>query len=215
MPPPKAPARTRMSADARREQITQAARRVFVRSGLAGARTKDIAAEAGVNEALLYRHFASKEELFEAAVAGPLERAVATLVEFSGEPPEAFDVSGDVMVERTRAFIADLLEVMDEVAPLLGVMLFGDAGTAATYYRDRIAPSLRLVEDVIETNLAHWSHHDFDVEICVQLVFGTAWFASLSDRLTGRTRDHDELADQIARMLLRGLIRPDARDGLD
>ena len=82
-----APVRTRLTADARREQIIEAAREVFARSGRAGARTRDLAEAAGINEALLYRHFDSKEDLYEAAVAAPLEQAVATLVERSGEPP--------------------------------------------------------------------------------------------------------------------------------
>ena len=81
------PAKRRLTADERRQQIVSSARKVFVAQGLGGARTRDIAAEAGVNEALLYRHFASKEELFEAAVVEPLQSAVAHLVQASGAPP--------------------------------------------------------------------------------------------------------------------------------
>ena len=51
-----------------RAAILAAAERVFARSGLAGARTDAIAAEAGVNKALLYYYFDSKEELYEAVV---------------------------------------------------------------------------------------------------------------------------------------------------
>nr|MDT0522477.1 helix-turn-helix domain-containing protein [Streptomyces sp. DSM 41633] len=91
----------RLSADERREQIIDAARRVFEQTGFEGARTRDLAAAAGVNEALLYRHFGSKEDLFEAAVATPLEEAVSKVVEFSGSPPEDFDATGTVMYDRT------------------------------------------------------------------------------------------------------------------
>ena len=56
----------RLSAEERREAILQAALTVFSHKGFNGATTKDIAAEAGVSEALLYRHFPSKEELHEA-----------------------------------------------------------------------------------------------------------------------------------------------------
>jgi TetR/AcrR family transcriptional regulator len=44
-------------------QILDAAHRVFLRSGTAGARTQEIAAEAGVNSALLHYYFRSKERL--------------------------------------------------------------------------------------------------------------------------------------------------------
>lgn len=47
------------------EQILSAARRVFVRDGMTGARMQDIADEAGINKALLHYYFKNKEKLFE------------------------------------------------------------------------------------------------------------------------------------------------------
>ncbi len=47
-------------------QILEAARRVFLRRGTAGARTQEIADEAGVNKALLHYYFRTKERLAEA-----------------------------------------------------------------------------------------------------------------------------------------------------
>jgi len=45
--------------------ILEAAKKVFVRKGMAGARMQDIADEAGINKALLHYYFRSKEKLFE------------------------------------------------------------------------------------------------------------------------------------------------------
>lgn len=45
------------------QRILDAARRVFTRRGTAGARMQEIAAEAGVNQALLHYYFRSKERL--------------------------------------------------------------------------------------------------------------------------------------------------------
>ena len=59
--------RQRRSAETR-AAILAAAGRIFARSGLAGARTDAIAAAAGVNKALLYYYFKSKESLYEAVV---------------------------------------------------------------------------------------------------------------------------------------------------
>lgn len=61
-------------------KILDAAHRVFLRTGTAGARTQEIAAEAGVNSALLHYYFRSKERLAEAVfrrAAGELFPAVA------------------------------------------------------------------------------------------------------------------------------------------
>jgi TetR/AcrR family transcriptional regulator len=51
-----------------RAAILAAAEQVFAKAGLSGARTEDIAAAAGVNKALLYYYFASKDGLYEAVV---------------------------------------------------------------------------------------------------------------------------------------------------
>jgi TetR/AcrR family transcriptional regulator len=45
------------------KRILDAARAVFIRRGTAGARMQEIAAEAGVNQALLHYYFRSKERL--------------------------------------------------------------------------------------------------------------------------------------------------------
>lgn len=50
-----------------RDRILDAARRVFAQFGSAGATTRRIAEEAGVNEVTLFRHFGSKETLLEEA----------------------------------------------------------------------------------------------------------------------------------------------------
>jgi TetR/AcrR family transcriptional regulator len=52
-------------------RILEAARSVFIRRGTAGARMQEIAAEAGVNQALLHYYFRSKDQL-SAAVFGQM-----------------------------------------------------------------------------------------------------------------------------------------------
>src|SRR5262245_44524143 len=54
----------RMTARDRREQIIEAAVRLFSQKGFRGATTKEIAFAAGVNEAIIFRHFATKSELY-------------------------------------------------------------------------------------------------------------------------------------------------------
>ncbi|MGE4586371.1 MAG: TetR/AcrR family transcriptional regulator [Mangrovibacterium sp.] len=48
------------------EKIVEAAKKVFVRKGMDGARMQEIADEAGINKALLHYYFRSKEKLFDA-----------------------------------------------------------------------------------------------------------------------------------------------------
>ncbi len=62
------PAKRRERSTASRATILAAAERLFAEQGLAGARTDAIAALAGVNKALLYYYFKSKEELYGAVL---------------------------------------------------------------------------------------------------------------------------------------------------
>jgi TetR/AcrR family transcriptional regulator len=76
-------ARRTRSTEETEQRILDAAHAVFVRSGTAGARTLEIAKEAGVNPALLHYYFRSKERLAEAVfrrAAGQLLPAVIRIL---------------------------------------------------------------------------------------------------------------------------------------
>jgi TetR/AcrR family transcriptional regulator len=55
-----------MSETSTENKILEAARNVFVRKGMSGARMQEIADEAGINKALLHYYYRSKEKLFSA-----------------------------------------------------------------------------------------------------------------------------------------------------
>lgn len=57
---------SRMSGDARREQILQAAISLFSQKGFRGTTTKEIGKMAGVSEAMVFRHFAKKSDIYDA-----------------------------------------------------------------------------------------------------------------------------------------------------
>lgn len=65
--------------DRTEQRILAAARTVFLRTGTAGARTQEIAREAGVNSALVHYYFRSKEQL-AAAVFRDAAREMMTAV---------------------------------------------------------------------------------------------------------------------------------------
>ncbi len=56
----------RLAAGERREAIMNAVREVFAEKGFDATTTRELAKAAGVSEALLYRHFPSKESLYTA-----------------------------------------------------------------------------------------------------------------------------------------------------
>jgi AcrR family transcriptional regulator len=70
----------------RREQILTAATEAFARSGFAATSLDDIAAEAGITRVVLYRHFDSKADLYQAV----LDRMCARLDAHVEEPVGGF-----------------------------------------------------------------------------------------------------------------------------
>lgn len=58
----------RVPAEDRRLQIIDVARDLFASCGYQGTTTRELAEKVGINEALLFRHFATKEDLYWAVI---------------------------------------------------------------------------------------------------------------------------------------------------
>ncbi len=84
----------------RREQILAAATTAFARNGFAATGLDDIAAEARVTRVILYRHFNSKTDLYQAV----LDRFCAVLGDHVAEPVGGFtDASIDGLLKAAMA----------------------------------------------------------------------------------------------------------------
>ncbi len=65
---PHPPVSGRLPASARREQLIEVASDLFSRNGFNGTTTREIAVAAGVTEAIIFRHFETKEQLYKAII---------------------------------------------------------------------------------------------------------------------------------------------------
>lgn len=101
-------------SDAKRDGIIKAAQALFLRDGFAKAVMADVARDADVSTATLYKHFESKEALFEAVV-----RHAATLVQddFGAVAPETtardffFQALASAHIVHQQAQVTALLRV--------------------------------------------------------------------------------------------------------
>src|ERR1043165_636565 len=104
--PTHAPPAGRMAAEERRLQIVRVAMRLFSERGFRGTTTKEIAHAAGVSEAIIFRHFATKEELYTAIID---YKACAGLgAGMAGEE------LGHSVIDTLRACVADAMERRDD-----------------------------------------------------------------------------------------------------
>jgi AcrR family transcriptional regulator len=110
---PRRPRLTRAEAKARtREQLLDAATRVFARKGYAGASVEEIAESAGYSIGALYSNFASKEQLFLELMSARGERRVTEVASVldAGDPVDALAR----LLERSAGRDPDLMALRAE-----------------------------------------------------------------------------------------------------
>lgn len=90
--------------DATRESIERAAVRVFAHRGFAASSIRHIADEAGLSPGSIYRHYASKEALFDAL----LDQASSGLVTASAALSRSDADPLALVLDFTRAFLSDV-----------------------------------------------------------------------------------------------------------
>ncbi|MDA4109310.1 TetR/AcrR family transcriptional regulator [Mycolicibacterium holsaticum] len=195
-----------MPKSERRALILDAAREVFLSNGVGAARVADIADAAGVNSALMYQHFSSKEELFSEAVVFPLEQLLARIVQEARELSKGG--AADVPERTTEKFIKEVLSLMVELNPLFGIVLFSDPDAGKAFYRDRLEPSLAGLMNWIERALPGWQHNEFDPRQMTLAVFGMCWFIALDSSMRGEQLDVSAAAKQLTTFLFNGVLGP-------
>lgn len=165
----------RYQAAQRRAQLIEAARRVFIATGPDGGSMRQIAAAAGVNVSLLYRHFHSQRELYRVAVIDPLEDRLRERVELS----EDLIAKSESPAERMVTLHSTILSTMVDVAPWLGIALFADQSEGRAFYRDRIEP---LLERWVTTTLFspdQWADSGIEISTLAVAFFGIHLFIAL------------------------------------
>ncbi|HWU38291.1 MAG TPA: helix-turn-helix domain-containing protein, partial [Candidatus Acidoferrum sp.] len=99
--------RVRVAGEERRQQIIEAAATLFSRKGFRGTTTREIAKAVGVSEAMLFKHFATKEELYADIIEAKshVEQLMDTMVKAAarGDDAEVLRTLAREMIARTRA----------------------------------------------------------------------------------------------------------------
>ena len=122
------------------DRILAAAREVFARDGIQGARMANIAKAAGCARATLYRYFPSKEALLHAY----MERVARDFGDMLAEKLRGRRSFGDRLVEAAATSI-ELIQQREDVAPFFseeGLGLTARLTSNAEVLRERLARQL-------------------------------------------------------------------------
>ena len=194
--------RTRLAPAERRAQIVAAARDVFVESGFAAARAKDVAERAGITEAFLYRCFRSKEELFQLAVEEPLLTFAERLRR------EEHDAAGttDVLARLNELLLGSVVEI----APLVAAAVFADATRGRDIYRTMIVPGLRSAIRTALEELPDRPSGRLDSDLLADAILGVHFAVALEGLLDDEPMDVPRVARQLTKLLATAVIEPEA-----
>ncbi|HEV7234913.1 MAG TPA: TetR/AcrR family transcriptional regulator [Ktedonobacteraceae bacterium] len=199
-------ARTPKVVEDRREQIIDAAMRVFAQKGFSNATNKDIAREAGITPGLIYYYFESKEALLYAILEA---RSPLKLV--SSFPAQALTLPPDQFLPLLIRQVLDIIEGEDFIG-LLRVMI-----PELLHNPARFALPLSLFPRLFdflgkyfETKVTSGELRPLDASLTVQTLIGSVMGFVLRRQLM---RDplaleytHEQIAHAITESFLMGIV---------
>jgi len=201
-------ARWKRRAEARPEEILDAALAAFTERGFEAARMEDIAKAAGISKAAIYLYFPSKMALLEALIeakVAPLAAQAQTLAAAgAADPLMALRMFATAAAHR----MADAKVI---AVPRLVISIAGRFPEIADYYRANVVARARTaVESLIDTGKAKGVIRDVDTKAATRAFIGPFFFEAMwTHVLRGETalNDPQKLIEQQFDILLNGLER--------
>ena len=181
------PVRRRLTAEARKKSILEAARRAFTETGdMNGTTIRAIAERGGISEGVIYRHFESKDQLFFEAVVEPLREAVDALVAATEVVDRDEPLTPDRQMETMHGLYRQLISTLSEVLPLLGLVLFGDPKVAQRFYRENLAVAMDRLAAAWEQVENRYGFEFESPDISARAVMGMALIVALESNHNSR-----------------------------
>jgi TetR/AcrR family acrAB operon transcriptional repressor len=197
--------RPRLTKEARREQLLEAALRVFVRGGYHGTHVEQVIREAGVARGTFYLHFRSKHEVFAALV----ERMLAIFLHAKPAipDPEVRTIEdAETILRRSSRVVLETFRRHRQLCRLL----FDEAVGADKGFSDVLARHFRVWHERVRSTLALFAEKgvvrpDLDLDVTADLVLGMVERVTRRHLLGERAPDLDRLVDAIVSFELRGI----------
>ena len=160
-----------MAGEDRRRQILEVAMRTFSERGFRGTTTKEIASAAGVSEAMVFRHFANKDELYTAI----LDRKAC-----NGRTLSSFEVLADKIAAKDDfgvfyTMALNALEHHREDRDLMRLLFYSALEgheLSKLFFERFITDIYALISDYIRVRQADGAFRDFDPPVAVRAFMG-------------------------------------------
>jgi TetR/AcrR family transcriptional regulator len=197
----------RFSAAQRRTQILDVAMRLFARQGFQGTTTREIAEAARVNEAIIFRHFPSKDDLYWAVIEHKIE---------SGNGHERLrerleSTAGDVEV--FAAIAQQILERQAKDTTMSRLLLFSGLENhrlSQRFFRTYVAEYYEILAGHIRRRIRDGEFRDVDPLLAARGFLGMVVYHSWVQELFGGKRfqkfENQEVSRTLADIWLAGML---------
>jgi AcrR family transcriptional regulator len=197
----------RFSSEDRKKQILQVATELFANKGYEGATTREIARRARVNEAIIFRHFPTKEELYWAVIENKVQRGGGK--EFMRE----ILMAGKPLRE-TFCTLAETILRRREKDQTLSRLLFYSAlenhRLSHRLFQSYVADYYELLGDYIQQRIDQCEFRPVDAQLAARDFLGMVDYHSLIQDLFGSSKfysfDSRQVAESMTDIWLAGML---------
>jgi AcrR family transcriptional regulator len=205
---------TRLSAIDRRQQILDVASAIFARKGYQGTTTREIAEEAGINEALLFRHFPSKENLYwtlieELCNARGRRHRIKRIIERDGSDAEVFEALACEFLTRS--------ERDRELTRLLWFTALENHELSARFFNTFVAEYFEALASHIRERMRRGAFRKADPLLAARGFLGMVVYHFLVQEFFGGERrqkfEPRQVAQTLTQIWLAGMVNPVGSNG--
>lgn len=198
----------RRSPDEIRRLVLHAANELFTEQGYHGTKTRQIAERADVAESVVFRHFSSKADLFEATIIAPFMSFVnAWARAWDRNPTKSTD-----QMTIARSFVRGFYEVAEQHRGLLLTLLAAqvqggetELARVAETFSEHFADGLFVMRRVLLKQGSARDYQHFDPPVTVAVASGAilsvvlmdTWLFPANERRPSRARQIDELTHML------------------
>jgi TetR/AcrR family transcriptional regulator len=196
-----------MSGEERRRQLLDVAIELFSQRGFSGTTTREIAAAAGVTEAIIFRHFATKQDLYTAILAHAT--AASSMESWLVEVQAAMDTDDDAAL--FRLIVARILEIHRIEPRFERLMLHAslEGHELAVMHRDQIMASIGVkFQEYIERRQAAGALRSGDPRTIIFAVVGMAQYVGMKKYMyqcPNPLQSDEEITDALTSILMNGV----------
>ena len=200
----------RFTAEDRKQQILQVATQLFASRGFEGTTTREIARRAKVNEAIIFRHFPTKEDLYWAVI----EAKCAAKIGLQGLM-DILEAGTDL-----RTTFSNLAETMlrrrEKDPSLMRLLLFSGLENhrlSHRFFQTYVSDYYDKLGDFIQKRIAAGEFREVNPHLAARGFLGMLVYHSMVQDIFGGSRfqtfDLHDVAQQLTDIWLKGMLADD------